>query len=110
MKFKVREGFVVIHQEPVHDDPKDEKRITSYNEIRFPEGKTVEFVAEDAEKHRHKLEPLDTEAKKFLESRFAPVVAAAGVPAGLADTIAAAIAQAVSAGVAAAMKAQAQAK
>lgn len=103
MKFKVREGFVVHHSQIVELDigGGEVRRETQTN--TYYQGQVVDFTAEEAEDHLHKLEPADKDSTRYLESRFVPD-AAATVPAGGID--AAAFAAAVAAAVAQVLAAQ----
>lgn len=110
MKFKVREGFVVHHTTLV-------KVVISGEEVNQPQtnsyyqGQTVDFTAEEAEEHLHKLEAADKEAQKYLDSRAVPTpgatVSGTGMDAAtLAQVVAAAVAQALAAQQASAPSAQ----
>lgn len=102
MKFKVREGFVVHHSQVVELDigGGEVRRETQTN--TYYQGQVVDFTAEEAEEHLHKLEPADKDAAKYVEARFvpsaAPPVAAGGIdPDVFARAVAAAVAQALAA-------------
>lgn len=101
MKFKVREGFVVHHSKVIeidlgNDEVKKETQTNTYYQ-----GQLVDFIADEAESHLHKLEPADKEAQKYVESRFVPETAApvaGGIDAAaLAQIVAAAVSQAMAA-------------
>lgn len=93
MKFKVREGFIV-HDVRLEDNGDGTKSEVSNT---YPAGKVVEFDAETAALHAHKLEPIDDAATKFLESKHRdaslPTEAVAAMnPAAIAAVVAATLA------------------
>lgn len=94
MKFKIRDGFVVILQEQLHGNERKPELVTGINEQHFSGGKTIDLDEAQAEAHRHKLEPLDAAAAKFLEERVAvigPQPGSVDASGALASTIATAI-------------------
>ena len=69
MRFKVREGFVVHHRRLVEVPGLVEGETTvEIQESSFYAKQIVEFDADEAREHVHKLEPFDKEAKAWLES------------------------------------------
>lgn len=68
MKFQVREGFVckTITKVDLGDGKFELQENTAYP------GQTVDFNAEHAEQHAHKLEPKDKAAEAFLNAKVLP--------------------------------------
>lgn len=99
MKFKVRDGFVVnrIDRVTLPDDSIVERTTNAYA------GETLDLTADQAKEHLHQLEPIDREAKAFVESRFVPVSEATQVAGALGADVQSAIAEGIKAGVAAAL-------
>lgn len=102
MKFKIRDGFVVIVQKMIEINVlgEDQPR-RQYQENTYYAGQIVDFEVEDAEANLHKLEPIDKDAKAYTEKRTQPVtapVAETGMNgAMLAEIVAAAVKQAIQA-------------
>ncbi|MGH6742658.1 MAG: hypothetical protein ACREDY_27110 [Bradyrhizobium sp.] len=69
MKFKIRDNFS-IHLEIATTRTENGKAIRSSKVEPHFGGETLELQAEDANKHLHKLEPLDKEAVAFLEVQY----------------------------------------
>lgn len=108
MKFKVREGFILKRTDFIKQGEEVlERNTTAYG------GDTIDLDNEQALEHLHQLEPVDKEAKAFVESRFVPSAMATSVAgdvgAEMNASIQAAIAEGIKAGVAAAMAAAASA-
>ena len=98
MRFKVREGFVVHHRRLVEVPGLVEGETTvEIQESSFYAKQIVEFDADEAREHVHKLEPFDKEAKAWLESLAVSFDApAAAVPAGASlEQLAALLAEAI---------------
>ncbi len=103
MKFKVREGFLADVTEVI-----DLGNGNTQTQVQtFYGGKVVDLTAEQAREHAHKLEPVDKEATKFLESLHVAGPAAgvqvdidALVAAKVSDQLEAAVAKAVAAALA----------
>lgn len=95
MKFQVREGFVIHDTRLVDVNGRRVEQTNSYYE-----GDTVDFDADTAQQHLHKLEPQDKEAKAYAAAKTVPVSAApvAGIDATQLSQL---VAQAVAAAVAA---------
>ena len=101
MRFKVREGFAIhftrlVDIPGLNGDVVQEVQTSSYYA-----GQVVDFTADEAQEHAHKLEPFDKDAKTWLESRAVQVVLPAPVAAldqtALAEAVAAAVAKALAA-------------
>jgi len=114
MKFKVRTGFVLKRVDIVEVDvgggtiERQERTSSAYQD------EVIDLNAEQALEHLHQLEPVDKDAKAFVESRFVaqPAAVASGGAAFGADALSgiqAAIAAGIQAGVAAAQAAAAEA-
>ncbi|RCS59722.1 hypothetical protein [Parvibium lacunae] len=73
MKFTVRDGFVV-HAQSIRDLSDGTKQLV---ERSFYPGDEIDFTAEEAEPHKHKLVPLDKEATKYLNQAVSQPVEAA---------------------------------
>ena len=78
MKFKVRNGFVVHHTTTKKVAGEWQETTSTYSE-----GEEVSFDEAAAKLHAHKLEPIDTDAKKYLGGF---VLAATQQPAPAAST------------------------
>ncbi|MDA8109115.1 MAG: hypothetical protein M0015_10860 [Betaproteobacteria bacterium] len=70
MKFTIRSGFVILLP---YADQEGAKlvEINGKEMARYTGGQGLELTAEQTEAHRHKLEPADAEAAKFLADRVA---------------------------------------
>lgn len=97
MKFKVREGFVVHHSKVIEIDLGGGETKKEIQTNTYYQGQNVDFTADEAEDHLHKLEPFDKEAQKYLEGRAAPVTELPVPGAVDAQAIAAAVAAALQA-------------
>lgn len=64
MKFTVREGFVVHDKKIIEIGGQNQVQESSYFE-----GQQVDFDKDTAEQHLHKLEPIDKEARLFVDSK-----------------------------------------
>ena len=64
MKFKVREGFVVHHSKVIEIDLGGGETKKEIQTNTYYQGQNVDFTADEAEDHLHKLEPFDKEAQK----------------------------------------------
>lgn len=95
MKFIVREGFVIHVTQIVDIGGKPTEQTNSYYE-----GQEVNFDAEVAQAHLHKLEPADKQAQAFVAQRYAAVspLPVGGIDSAALSTL---IAQAVASAVAA---------
>ena len=68
MRFKVREGFVIHHRRLVKvPGLVDGEETIEVQQSSFYAKQVVDFDAEEASEHAHKLEPFDKEAKAWLE-------------------------------------------
>lgn len=63
MKFKVRDGFSLLHER------KTGNKVTSTSQHWG--GETVELSAKEALEHLHRLEPADKDAAQFLGQKAA---------------------------------------
>lgn len=94
MKFNVRPGFVV-HHVTVVEVQQNGQTVRQEQQNSYWEGQTVDFTADEARQHMHKLEPADKTATAFLESQVLSNVQATGAASIDAGILAAAIAQAL---------------
>jgi|APMI01.1.fsa_nt_gi hypothetical protein len=100
MRFKVREGFAIHFSRLVDIPGLGGEVVQEVQTNSYYAGQVVEFTADEALDHAHKLEPFDKDAKAWLESRavaVAPPPTAGIDPATLADIVAKAVAAAVAA-------------
>ena len=93
MKFTVRPDFVVHHVTRV-ETMQNGQTVMQEQSNSYWGGQTVDFDADEALQHAHKLEPADKDARKFLDSMVLAnaQASASGVDAA---TLAAAIADAL---------------
>ncbi len=94
MKFNVRPGFVVHHVTYV-EVQQNGNTVRQEQQNSYWEGQTVDFTADEARQHLHKLEPADKAATAFLEGQVLSNVQAQASPAIDATVLAVAIAQAL---------------
>lgn len=100
MKFRVRPDFVVHHTWLVEVTHNGETRKQPQTNSYYG-NQEIEFTAEEAQEHLHRLEPADKEAAQFLAGRTvqiaAPVEAAGVNQEALAQAIADGVARALAA-------------
>ena len=101
MRFKVREGFAIHFTRLVDIPGLNGEFVQEVQTSSYYAGQVVEFTADEAQEHAHKLEPFDKDAKAWLDARAVQVVqptpAAALDQTAMADAIAKGVAMAMAA-------------
>lgn len=103
MRWKIRQPFVVHHEKVIEREQGGRKIKEGVVESHY-DGEELELNEADALKHLHKLEPLDKDAKAFLQTRYDANAAIANQRTGDAGSAFPGLAEAIAAGVAKALK------